>query len=224
MSSGARSSSAASHFFGLNDIRACRPPIRPPSRRSPPDRHPDDPGRAARDLARRRRDDPEPRPVGHRQDAQRRDAERRRARLTGVGSTGVAASRETPVRDSSSAWTTASIRPADPLIDPGAYSEIRILGIPGNQTTGQQRVPVILTSLRDDTVGTTVRGVQMYDILNSDPVYQPVVNTNHRHQLADDPRRGRRRIHLHRRQLDDRVRPDRSLRRQHHRATPTSAT
>ena len=60
---------------------------------------------------------------------------------------------------------------SDPLIDPGAYSEIRILGIPGNQTTGQQRVPVIITSLRDDTVGTTVRGVQMYDILNSLPVY-----------------------------------------------------
>ena len=55
----------------------------------------------------------------------------------------------------------------DPLIDPGVDSEIRILGIPGNQTTGQQRVPVIITSLRDDTVGTTVRGVKMYDILES---------------------------------------------------------
>ena len=42
---------------------------------------------------------------------------------------------------------------ASPLVDPGAYSQIRILGIPGNQTTGQQRVPVILTSLRDGTVG-----------------------------------------------------------------------
>ena len=50
-------------------------------------------------------------------------------------------------------------RPRSPLVDPGAYSELRILGIPGNQTTGQQRVPVIITSLRDDTVGTTVRGV-----------------------------------------------------------------
>ena len=61
--------------------------------------------------------------------------------------------------------------PADsPLVDPGAYSEIRILGIPGNQTTGQQRVPVIITSLRDDTVGTTVRGVVMDDIWNSAPV------------------------------------------------------
>ncbi len=59
--------------------------------------------------------------------------------------------------------------PASPLVDPGAYSELRILGIPGNQTTGQQRVPVIMTSLRDDTVGTTVRGVTMDDIFNSFP-------------------------------------------------------
>ncbi len=76
--------------------------------------------------------------------------------------TGTQAAARTTVRASSSAWTTASIRTADPLIDPGVGSEIRILGIPGNQTTGQQRVPVIITSLRDDTVGTTVRGVQMY--------------------------------------------------------------
>ena len=57
--------------------------------------------------------------------------------------------------------------PASPLTDPGAYSELRILGVPGNQTTGQQRVPVIITSLRDDTVGNTVRGVVMDDIWNS---------------------------------------------------------
>ncbi len=64
---------------------------------------------------------------------------------------------------------------SDPLIDTGVGSEIRILGIPGNQTTGQQRVPVILTSLRDDTVGTTVRGVQMYNIFHSWPtqLYNP---------------------------------------------------
>ncbi len=62
--------------------------------------------------------------------------------------------------------------PASPLVDPGAYSELRILGIPGNQTTGQQRVPVIITSLRDDTVGTTVRGVVMDDIWNSAPVLE----------------------------------------------------
>jgi hypothetical protein len=47
------------------------------------------------------------------------------------------------------------------LVDPGALSQIRILGVPGNETTGQQRVPVILTSLRDDSVGKTVRGVTM---------------------------------------------------------------
>ncbi len=59
--------------------------------------------------------------------------------------------------------------PTSPLVDPGAYSELRILGIPGNQTTGQQRVPVILTSLRDGSVGTTVRGVTMDNIFNSFP-------------------------------------------------------
>jgi large repetitive protein len=60
--------------------------------------------------------------------------------------------------------------PLSPLVDPGAFSQLRILGIPGNQTTGQQRVPVIMTSLRDDTVGTTVRGVTMDAIWNSAPV------------------------------------------------------
>ncbi len=61
---------------------------------------------------------------------------------------------------------------SDPLIDGGVQTALRILGIPGNQTTGQQRVPVIITSLRDGSVGTTVRGVQMYNILNSDPTWQ----------------------------------------------------
>jgi hypothetical protein len=59
-----------------------------------------------------------------------------------------------------------------PLLDPGVGSALRILGIPGNQTTGQQRVPVIITSLRDGSVGTTVRGVRMYNIWNSAPVEQ----------------------------------------------------
>ena len=62
--------------------------------------------------------------------------------------------------------------PGGDLVDPGAYSQLRILGIPGNQTTGQQRVPVIITSLRDGTVGTTVRGVVMDNIWNSAPVQQ----------------------------------------------------
>ena len=50
--------------------------------------------------------------------------------------------------------------PGDVLVDGGYLSQIRLLGIGGNQTTGQQRVPVILTSVRDDTVGRTVRGGQ----------------------------------------------------------------
>ncbi len=97
--------------------------------------------------------------------------------LTGAGSTGIAA-----IPDGGAGFVVGVDDGVDPtgseLIDPGAYSEIRILGIPGNQTTGQQRVPVILTSLRDDTVGTTVRGVKMYDILENDPVYQQVINPN----------------------------------------------
>lgn len=58
----------------------------------------------------------------------------------------------------------------NPLIDPGVGSSIRILGIPGDQSTGQQRVPVIITSLRDTTVGTVARGVVNNQILNSYPV------------------------------------------------------
>ncbi len=49
----------------------------------------------------------------------------------------------------------------NPLIDGGAFSQIRILGIGANQTTGQTRVPVIITSIYDDSVGTTVNNVQM---------------------------------------------------------------
>ena len=59
---------------------------------------------------------------------------------------------------------------ASPTVDAGAYSQIRILGIPGNQTTGQQRVPVIITSLRDGTVGTTARGVNNFNIFNNYPI------------------------------------------------------
>ncbi|OJW22580.1 MAG: hypothetical protein BGO49_00940 [Planctomycetales bacterium 71-10] len=59
---------------------------------------------------------------------------------------------------------------AGPLVDPGVWSNIRILGIPGNQSTGQQRVPVIITSLRDTTVGTAARGVVNNTILNNYPI------------------------------------------------------
>ena len=45
-------------------------------------------------------------------------------------------------------------------------SQIRILGIGGNQTTGQQRVPVVITSISDNTVGTTVRGVKQFTAID----------------------------------------------------------
>jgi hypothetical protein len=49
--------------------------------------------------------------------------------------------------------------PASPLLGSGMDSVIRFVGIPGNETTGQARVPVILTSLLDNSVPLTVRGV-----------------------------------------------------------------
>jgi large repetitive protein len=52
--------------------------------------------------------------------------------------------------------------PTDSLIDPGAGGQLRFVGVGGNETTGQTREPVILTSLNDNTVGTTVRGVKMF--------------------------------------------------------------
>jgi large repetitive protein len=57
----------------------------------------------------------------------------------------------------------------DPFIDSGLNSSLRFLGIPANQTTGQTRVPVILTSIHDSTVGTTVRGVTMNQVIPNDP-------------------------------------------------------
>jgi hypothetical protein len=63
--------------------------------------------------------------------------------------------------------------PADPLLDTGAGSQLRILGIAANETTGQARVPVRITSLRDGTVGTRVRGVDMFNIYNRDPLLFP---------------------------------------------------
>ncbi|MEW4567156.1 S8 family serine peptidase [Tautonia sp. JC769] len=50
-----------------------------------------------------------------------------------------------------------------PLIDPGYGSQIRIIGIGSNESTGQQRVPVVITSLRDNTAGPVVRGIDQSD-------------------------------------------------------------
>src|SRR5206468_1446465 len=57
---------------------------------------------------------------------------------------------------------------ADSLVDPGSFSQIRIVGIGANQTTGQSRVPVVITSVHDSTVGTTVNGVQLNQVITGD--------------------------------------------------------
>jgi hypothetical protein len=57
----------------------------------------------------------------------------------------------------------------DRLVDPGVMSQIRILGIGGNETTGQPRVPAIITSVRDDSVGRVIRGVRLNSA--ADPTY-----------------------------------------------------
>jgi hypothetical protein len=48
---------------------------------------------------------------------------------------------------------------ADSLVDPGENSSIRILGVPANETSGQTRVPVYITSLKDSSIARSVRGV-----------------------------------------------------------------
>ncbi len=95
----------------------------------------------------------------------------------GAGSLGTYGSTGVPSAENAGAGFLLGVEdgvdpPGSPLLDPGVGSALRILGIPGNQTTGQQRVPVIITSLRDGSVGTTVRGVKMDDIWNSAPVEQ----------------------------------------------------
>ncbi len=64
--------------------------------------------------------------------------------------------------------------PANPpfelLVDNGAFSQIRIVGIGGNQATGQTRVPVIITSIHDNTVGTTVGNTTINTVLRGDTV------------------------------------------------------
>ena len=49
--------------------------------------------------------------------------------------------------------TTALIHRPTPPSTSGVDSEMRFVGIGGNETTGQQRIPVIMTSIHDSTVG-----------------------------------------------------------------------
>ncbi len=57
---------------------------------------------------------------------------------------------------------------ADSTVDPGAFSQIRIVGIGANQTTGQSRVPVIITSIHDNSYGTTVNNMPMFQAMPGD--------------------------------------------------------
>ncbi len=57
------------------------------------------------------------------------------------------------------------VPPVAPFFGPGVWSQLRILGIPGNETTHQPRVPAIITSIYDNSVGTTVRGVTMDQVI-----------------------------------------------------------
>ncbi len=60
--------------------------------------------------------------------------------------------------------------PVEELVDDGAFSQIRILGIPANQSTGQVRVPVIITSAHDSSIGTTVGSVVMNQVIPGDTI------------------------------------------------------
>ena len=48
---------------------------------------------------------------------------------------------------------------ASPTIPEGVGAQLRFVGVSGNESIGAQRVPVVVTSLRDATVGPVVRGV-----------------------------------------------------------------
>jgi hypothetical protein len=58
--------------------------------------------------------------------------------------------------------------PADQFVDNGAFAALRIVGIAANQSTGQQRVPVEITSIHDSSVGTTVNNVAMNQAIPGD--------------------------------------------------------
>ncbi len=60
--------------------------------------------------------------------------------------------------------------PGDPYIDQGLNDSLRILGIGGNETTGQSRVPVVITSVHDSSVGALVRGVNQSQVIPNDAV------------------------------------------------------
>ena len=57
---------------------------------------------------------------------------------------------------------------ASGTIPSGVGSQLRFVGIGGNESLGQQRVPVVVTSLRDATAGPTIRGIDQSNTFNFD--------------------------------------------------------
>ncbi|MFO0954058.1 MAG: hypothetical protein U0835_23465 [Isosphaeraceae bacterium] len=73
-----------------------------------------------------------------------------------------------------------------PLLGSGMDSQIRIVGIGANETTGQQRVPVVFTSLLDGSISRTVRGVdQSATYPRPVPRYLGVLGTRTTPQAGD---------------------------------------
>ncbi len=66
--------------------------------------------------------------------------------------------------------------PVAPELGSGMDSVIRFVGIAANETTGQARVPVILTSLLDNSVPLTVRGVDQSQTYGNPARYAAVLN------------------------------------------------
>ena len=132
--------------------------------------------------------------------------------------------RRTPGPASSSASTTASIRPPSPLIDPGRLLRAphpRHPGQPDDRpaaSAGHHHLAPRRHGRHDRPRRADGRHLQQL----TRP--QAIVGQSHDGQSLTTPERRRRRLHLHRRPLADRVRPDRSRSTAASSTTPTSAT
>ncbi len=60
--------------------------------------------------------------------------------------------------------------PGEDILDDGEFSQIRILGIPANQSTGQTRVPVTITSVYDSSIGAVVNGTTATQVISGSTI------------------------------------------------------
>ena len=110
--------------------------------------------------------------------------------------------------------------PVAPELGSGMDSVIRFIGIPGNETTGQARVPVILTSLLDSSVPLTVRGVDQSQTYGDPIRYGSAIHG----QIATTPDPGDGGLIYFGSALADVLQPRRSRAVGASSTTPTSAT